>query len=84
LNFSSVSRILRKALIKRKDKKIDLKNCENLYINLDDVHVTLKNKNNKSYLQTVRIISFNTGKEKNKSLNKKYCYFFLNKKIRGA
>ncbi|WP_127093109.1 hypothetical protein [Spiroplasma poulsonii] len=31
---SSVSRILRKALIKRKDKKIDLKNCKNLYIRL--------------------------------------------------
>ncbi|WP_424526274.1 Mbov_0401 family ICE element transposase-like protein [Spiroplasma endosymbiont of Glossina fuscipes fuscipes] len=84
LHCSSVSRILRKALIKRKDKKIDLKNCKNLYINLDDAHVTLKNKNNKSYLQTVRIISFNTGKENNKFLNKKYCYFFLNKKTWGA
>ncbi|WP_424525981.1 Mbov_0401 family ICE element transposase-like protein [Spiroplasma endosymbiont of Glossina fuscipes fuscipes] len=84
LHCSSVSRILRKALIKIKDKKIDLKNCKNLYINLDDAYVTLKNKNNKSYLQTVRIISFNTGKENNKFLNKKYCYFFLNKKTRGA
>ncbi|WP_348735440.1 UPF0236 family transposase-like protein [Spiroplasma endosymbiont of Ammophila pubescens] len=85
LHFLSVSRILRKALIKRKDKKIDLKNWENLYINLDDAHVTLKNKNNKSYLQTVRIISFNTGKENNKSLNKKnIVIFFLNKKTWGA
>lgn len=73
-----------KSINKKKNKKIDLKNWENLYINLDDAHLTLKNKNNKSYLQTVRIISFNIGKENNESLNKKYCYFFLNKKTRGA